>query len=48
MQMLKVISLLLDYPTEQLLAGRDELDLAITASRVISPSSAMRCTSCSN
>lgn len=37
MQILKVISLLLDYPTEQLLTGRDELDLAISASREISP-----------
>lgn len=37
MQVLKVISLLLDYPTEQLLAGRDELDQAISASREISP-----------
>ena len=37
MQILKVISLLLDYPTEQLLAGRDELDQAISASREISP-----------
>ena len=37
MQILKVISLLLDYPTEQLLAGRDELDQAIAASREISP-----------
>lgn len=37
MQILKVISLLLDYPTEQLVAGRDELDQAISASREISP-----------
>ena len=37
MQILKVISLLLDYPTEPLLAGRDELDQAISASREISP-----------
>ena len=37
MQILKVISLLLDYPTEQLLAARDELDQAIAASREISP-----------
>lgn len=37
MQILKVISLLLDYPTEQLLEGRDELDQAIAASREISP-----------
>ncbi|MBF7728659.1 nitrate reductase molybdenum cofactor assembly chaperone [Pseudomonas sp. N040] len=37
MQILKVISLLLDYPAEQLLAGRDELDQAIAASREISP-----------
>jgi nitrate reductase delta subunit len=37
MQILKVISLLLDYPTEQLLAGREELDQAISASREISP-----------
>lgn len=37
MQILKVISLLLDYPTEQLLAGRDELDQAISSSREISP-----------
>ena len=37
MQILKVISLLLDYPTEQLVAGRDELDQAIATSREISP-----------
>jgi nitrate reductase delta subunit len=37
MQILKVISLLLDYPTEALLGGRDELDQAISASREISP-----------
>ena len=37
MQILKVISLLLDYPTEQLVAGRDELNQAIDASREISP-----------
>ncbi|MEX6503650.1 nitrate reductase molybdenum cofactor assembly chaperone [Pseudomonas zhanjiangensis] len=37
MQILKVISLLLDYPTELLLDGRDELDQAIAASREISP-----------
>jgi len=37
MQILKVISLLLDYPTEQLVAGRDELNQAIAASREISP-----------
>nr|WP_298172369.1 nitrate reductase molybdenum cofactor assembly chaperone [uncultured Pseudomonas sp.] len=37
MQILKVISLLLDYPTEQLLEGRDELAAAIARSREISP-----------
>ena len=37
MRILKVISLLLDYPTEQLVAGRDELDQAIATSREISP-----------
>lgn len=37
MQILKVISLLLDYPTEALQDGRDELDQAIAASREISP-----------
>lgn len=37
MQILKVISLLLDYPTEQLLEGRAELALAVDASREISP-----------
>ncbi len=37
MQILKVISLLLDYPTEALQDGRDELDRAIAASREISP-----------
>jgi nitrate reductase delta subunit len=37
MQILKVISLLLDYPTEQLVAGRDELDQAIASAREISP-----------
>ena len=37
MQILKVISLLLDYPTEQLVAGRAELAQAIAASREISP-----------
>ncbi|WP_079201924.1 nitrate reductase molybdenum cofactor assembly chaperone [Pseudomonas sp. CC6-YY-74] len=37
MQILKVISLLLDYPTEQLLEGRAELALAVDAAREISP-----------
>ena len=37
MQILKVISLLLDYPTEQLLEGRAELAQAIDATREISP-----------
>lgn len=37
MQILKAISLLLDYPTEQLVAGRDELDQAIASAREISP-----------
>ncbi|WP_172149697.1 nitrate reductase molybdenum cofactor assembly chaperone [Pseudomonas tumuqii] len=37
MQILKVISLLLDYPTEQLLEARDELAQAIDATREISP-----------
>ncbi|MCZ4323108.1 respiratory nitrate reductase chaperone NarJ [Pseudomonas peli] len=37
MQILKVISLLLDYPTELLLDGRDELVAAISASRETSP-----------
>ena len=37
MQILKVISLLLDYPTEQLLEARAELARAIDAAREISP-----------
>jgi nitrate reductase delta subunit len=37
MQILKVISLLLDYPTEQLVFGREELSEAITRCRDISP-----------
>jgi nitrate reductase delta subunit len=37
MQILKVISLLLDYPTEQLLEARAELAQAIDATREISP-----------
>ena len=37
MQILKVISLLLDYPTEALQGGRDELVAAISAAREISP-----------
>lgn len=37
MQILKVISLLLDYPTETLVSGRDELEQAIHESREISP-----------
>ncbi|MGV8843320.1 MAG: nitrate reductase molybdenum cofactor assembly chaperone [Pseudomonas sp.] len=37
MQILKVISLLLDYPTEQLVAARGELDQAIACAREISP-----------
>ena len=37
MRILKVISLLLDYPTETLVAGRDELEQAIVQAREISP-----------
>lgn len=37
MRILKVISLLLDYPTETLVNGRDELEQAIIESREISP-----------
>lgn len=37
MQILKVISLLLDYPDEALQAGKAELEAAITAAREISP-----------
>lgn len=37
MQILKVISLLLDYPTQAVLDARDELAEAIAATRVISP-----------
>jgi nitrate reductase delta subunit len=37
MQILKVISLLLDYPTEQLLEARAELAQAIDAAREVSP-----------
>ncbi|UAW99346.1 nitrate reductase molybdenum cofactor assembly chaperone [Halopseudomonas nanhaiensis] len=37
MQILKVISLLLDYPTAELLAAEDELRAAIAAAREISP-----------
>ncbi|MDT4846025.1 putative nitrate reductase molybdenum cofactor assembly chaperone NarW [compost metagenome] len=37
MQILKVISLLLDYPTEALQDAREELDAAIGRSREISP-----------
>lgn len=37
MQILKVISLLLDYPTEQLVEGRAELAQAIASAREISP-----------
>lgn len=37
MRILKVISLLLDYPTETLVNGRDELEQAILESREISP-----------
>ncbi|SNR84245.1 nitrate reductase molybdenum cofactor assembly chaperone [Pseudomonas segetis] len=37
MQILKVISLLLDYPTEQLVQARAELSGAINAAREISP-----------
>ncbi|MBA1380232.1 nitrate reductase molybdenum cofactor assembly chaperone [Pseudomonas brassicacearum] len=37
MRILKVISLLLDYPTENLVAGRDELEQAIVQAREISP-----------
>ena len=36
-RLLKVISLLLDYPTEQLIAGKGELAQVITESRCISP-----------
>lgn len=37
MQILKVISLLLDYPTEILVGARDELDQAIATAHEISP-----------
>ena len=37
MRILKVISLLLDYPSETLVAGRDELEQAIIQAREISP-----------
>ena len=37
MQILKVISLLLDYPTEALVAGRAELTEAIGRAREVSP-----------
>ena len=37
MKILKVISLLLDYPTELLVTARDELDQAIANAREISP-----------
>ncbi|QDG55444.1 MULTISPECIES: nitrate reductase molybdenum cofactor assembly chaperone [Pseudomonas] len=37
MRILKVISLLLDYPTETLVNGRDELEQAILEAREISP-----------
>lgn len=37
MRILKVISLLLDYPSEALVAGRDELEQAIIQAREISP-----------
>ena len=37
MRILKVISLLLDYPTDTLVNGRDELEQAIIESREISP-----------
>ncbi|WP_430443798.1 MAG: nitrate reductase molybdenum cofactor assembly chaperone [Pseudomonas piscis] len=37
MRILKVISLLLDYPTQELVAGRDELEQAIIQAREISP-----------
>ncbi|PWK35679.1 nitrate reductase molybdenum cofactor assembly chaperone [Pseudomonas sp. B21-040] len=37
MRILKVISLLLDYPTQSLVFGRDELEQAIHQSREISP-----------
>lgn len=37
MKILKVISLLLDYPTQLVLDARDELSEAIAATRVISP-----------
>ncbi|MET1077623.1 MAG: nitrate reductase molybdenum cofactor assembly chaperone [Pseudomonas sp.] len=37
MLILKAISVLLDYPTEQLVAARDELDQAIASAREISP-----------
>ncbi len=37
MRILKVISLLLDYPTAELVAGADELRAAIAAAREISP-----------
>src|SRR5699024_2539037 len=37
MKILKVISLLLDYPTQMVFDARDELAAAIAATRVISP-----------
>lgn len=37
MKILKVISLLLDYPTQMVFDARDELTAAIAATRVISP-----------
>ncbi len=37
MRILKVISLLLDYPTQELVDGRDELEQAIIQAREISP-----------
>lgn len=37
MKILKVISLLLDYPTQRVLDARDELTAAVAETRVISP-----------
>jgi nitrate reductase delta subunit len=48
MRILKVISLLLDYPTDTLVSGRDELEQAIIESRKSAPSSAARCSNCWN
>lgn len=46
MRILKVISLLLDYPTQELVAGRDELEQAIIQAWRSARASAGRCSSC--